>query len=322
MKNNHVLNEMASALKEATSVLIYPHIKADGDGLGSAAALCHALRKMGKEAYILMEEKVSETLKFLDRGYCIYDASLLPSPDLTMALDCSDHTRFPGRSDSYESGKVKICLDHHMTACPLGDICFVDPHAAATGELVYQLLMEMGVELDLEMAESLYTAILTDTGRFQYSNTSPATHQLAAKLLAIGVDSNKIHNQIYSNVSLGKLRITSMALSGVKLYFDGQVSVARVTRSMLEEAGALMEDTEGIVDALRSIQGVEVAVFLKEEEPEHIRASLRAKSWAEVDSVATRFEGGGHKKAAGCSLYTNIDEAEALIIDAVRGIFA
>ncbi len=320
-KNNMLLNELASVLMEASSVLIYPHVKVDGDGLGSSAAICCALRKLGKEAYVLLEDKVPDYLQFLDKDYCIHDPEILRNPDVALAVDCSDPTRFPERQESYERGKIKACVDHHAISQSLGDICIVDEKAAAAAELAYKLILSLHVELAPEMAEPLYTGILTDTGRFQYSNTTPETHRIAAELLEAGVDSNKIHTLIYSNVSLGKTRITARSLMDLKLLYGGQVALTRVTQAMLAETGAMMEETEGIVENLRSIDGVEVAAFLKEEGPEFTRVSFRAKTWANVGAVAAQFEGGGHVKAAGCSIYKSIDEAEALVIQALGGIF-
>ena len=279
-RKNHSFSEIAEQLKKAESVLIYPHVNMDGDALGSAAAMCRALRQMGKTSYILIEDRIPRNLQFLDQGYCTENQNQIQNPDVSLCLDCGDSSRFFLRKEKFAEGKIRICIDHHQTTKPFCDYNYVDPKAAATGELIFYLLKEMGYEGDAETGEALFAAITTDTGNFQYSNTTKESHFIVASLYDWGIDTRKVSTEIYENVRPEKLLIQSRAMETLELLCDGQAAVAYVKQEMLRETGASMDETEGMVDLLRSITGVEIAVFVKEEEKEKIRVSFRAKAGA------------------------------------------
>ncbi len=309
MKNDS-FKTIGDQLKKADSVLIVTHYNMDGDAVGSAAAICHVLRRMGKESWILIEDEVPGNLQFLDRDYTTFDQDVLGEPDVSMCVDCGDLTRFPKRADRFMTGKVHICVDHHKTSEPFCDYNYIDPGAAATGELVYQLIRAMGEEVDKEAGEALFAAITTDTGNFQYSNTTRQSHDIAADLYDCGIDANGVSVEIYETVHLAKLKVQARAMENLELFADGKVAMSYLTLKMREECGAAPDETDGIVSELRSIDGVEVAVFIKETEDEgRIRVSLRSKKDYDVARVAAAFEGGGHTKAAGCTYYGTLEDA-------------
>ncbi|MEG0156546.1 MAG: DHH family phosphoesterase, partial [Anaerovoracaceae bacterium] len=174
---NNSLAEIGRALIKAETVLIFPHILMDGDALGSSVALCRALRNSGKNCHVLIEDRVPGYISFLDKGYCTDDQAVLQEPaDVCICVDCGEESRFPGRVQVYREGKTKICIDHHPTSMGIGDLNYIEQGAAATGELIYALLEEMNIELDKEIAEAIYTTIMTDTGNFRYSNTRKRSH--------------------------------------------------------------------------------------------------------------------------------------------------
>jgi phosphoesterase RecJ-like protein len=177
---NCTLEQIAAKLKEAGTVLLYPHVMMDGDTLGSSIALCIALRKLGKRAHILIEDEIPSYLLFLEKDYCTHNRDVLETPDVSMAVDCSDIERFVQRKDKFLTGKTSICIDHHRTNNYFADLNYIDMHAGATGEIVYDLIRTMGIDIDVEMAEAIYTAITTDTGNFQYTNTTKNTHLITA----------------------------------------------------------------------------------------------------------------------------------------------
>ena len=199
MRNDPLAN-IAQELQEADSVLIFPHILMDGDAMGSAAALCKALRGMGKDAYIVIEDKIPDYLMFLDRGYTVdiehIGAADIGDIDVSICVDCGEKTRFPKRAELFYHGETKICIDHHVSSVGIGDYNYIDPEAAATGEIIFDLLVELGVDIDQEMAESLFAAITTDTGNFQYSNTTAHTHEIVIALYDCGLNSNKVSGTI------------------------------------------------------------------------------------------------------------------------------
>lgn len=308
---NHekALQEIGGQLLRAGSVLLFPHINMDGDTLGSAVALCRGLRNEGKKAWILIEDEIPEYLRFMDRGYCTGNPEEIPEPDICMCIDCGETDRFPERTEQFLRGRTTICLDHHTTSEPFADYNYIDSSRAATSELTFELLQQMGLEIDREMGEALYVGISTDTGNFQYSNTTKETHLIAAQLYDTGIDAAGIAVKLYQNVHLETLRLKNRILDTMELFCGGKAIIAYVTRQMLKETGTVLEDAEGSVDILRNIYGVEIAVFAKEKERDVIKVSMRAKTTGNVAQIAEKFQGGGHVKAAGCTIHAPLETA-------------
>lgn len=317
MKNN-TMKEIALAFERADSIVIFPHILMDGDTLGSSAALCRALRKKGKDAVIAIEDKIPDYIKFLDNDYCIREFESLNAPDIAVCVDCGDYTRFRKRVDLFESGKTKICIDHHPTSEGIGDFNYIDGKAAATGELIYDLIKELNVSIDSEISNALFTAITTDTGNFQYSNTTKRSHEIVMDLYDHGLDAYGISIRLYENEPISKIRLHSLVLSKAEMFADGKGIVVSITQNMLKETNTLMEDTEGIVSKMRSIKGVEAAIVLKEEDETNIKVSMRSKGYLDVAKISVEFGGGGHVRAAGCTIKKHIDIAKKEILSAVN----
>ena len=315
---NNTLNQIASELNKAETILLYPHVLMDGDTLGSSIALCIALRKLGKRAYILIEDDIPGYLAFLEKDYCTFDYHIIENPDISISVDCSDIQRFTKRKEKFLTGKRSICIDHHRTNNYFAEMNYIDANTAATGEIVYQLIKEMGVPIDVEMAEAIYTAIATDTGNFQYTNTTKNTHLITAELFDIGIDLEKISVEVYQNVRHEKLKLMNAVIGTIEMICDGKADIAYVTQEMLEKTGALMEETEGIIELLRNISGVEISVFLKEISENEIKVGFRAKTYEDVSVLAQVFGGGGHKKAAGCTIFAPLEEAKKQVITALQ----
>jgi len=312
MISNASLKTIGDKLKAAETILIFPHLNADGDALGSSSALCRALRNMGKEAWILMEEEVPKYISFLDTEFCTQKQDCIEGPDVCICIDCSEESRFPQRREKYYSGKIKLCIDHHATSGAFGDLYYIDGDEAATAQLIYKLLMAMEAEIDAGIASSLYTGINTDTGSFRYSNTDPETHIITAELLKTGFDHVAVNVALYQNVSLNKMRLENKILNEMEVFADGKGVISFVTEEMVRQASAQMEDAEGVIDTMRNIEGVEIAAFIKERE-NAVKVSMRAKSTGRVDGIAMKFNGGGHAKAAGCTLDMSVADAKELI---------
>ncbi|MBR3787028.1 MAG: bifunctional oligoribonuclease/PAP phosphatase NrnA [Firmicutes bacterium] len=326
MKSNASLKELAGFLKAAETILIFTHTNPDGDALGSAAALCRVLRKMGKISWILMDEEVPEYISFMDTEFVTRDKECLKDHDVSICVDCGEYSRFPALADKFDEGKLHLCVDHHATGDGFGDHYYIDPSEAATCQLIYKLIKELEAVvaesgetagqvalIDRQVAESIYTGINTDTGSFQYSNTTADTHAIASDLMTYGVDHTAINVKLYQAIPMTKLKIQAAILQKAEFLFGGKVAVGYVTGQMLEEAGAVLDDAEGTIDMLRNIEGVEIAAFLKEK-GEAVKVSMRAKSYANVAEIVSVFGGGGHVKAAGCTLEMGMDEA----LDAIK----
>ena len=310
---NNSFEEIGNALKKAKKILLFPHVNMDGDALGSAAALCKALRDMGKKCYIIIEDKIPENIKFLDKGYCESNFDVIKNPDVSVCIDCGDAGRISERIQKFRQSEMTICIDHHGTTKRMCKLNYVDPKAAATGQLIYKLLASMGVKIDKEIGEAIFAAITTDTGNFQYSNTTKETHEIVAKLYDAGIDSNGVSVEIYERVPLQRLKIKNVALNTMATVCDGKGAIAYVTQEMLEETGAAMDETEGVVETLRSIDGVEISAFLKESWYDKIKVSMRAKKIGNVAEIAAKYHGGGHDKAAGFTLNCSITEAFEIV---------
>lgn len=311
-----ILAGIAKLLNEAGSVLIFPHIQMDGDAMGSAAALCGVLRKEGKRADILIEDRIPENLKFLDKGYCVQNSDIV-EPDVCIAVDCSDLLRMGKRLDIFKTGKKTAMIDHHTTAEAFADLSYIDIDVSASGEIAMKLIKAMGLVIDMVTAEELFTAIATDTGRFMYSNATGATHLAVAELYETGMDHNKVAIEIYQRRRVEKVKLMNAIMSTMELFGEGKGIIAVMTKQLLNETGAYPDETEGMVEELRNIDGVEIAAFIKEEN-DGVKVTMRSKTLADVSRIAAQFGGGGHKKAAGCTVKGDIVDVKSLIMQAVN----
>ena len=315
------MKEIRDILMASESMYIFPHYVVDGDAIGSCAALCHTMRKLGKEADILMEDEIPDNLKFLDKEYVIFatDSDELPQRDLCIALDCSNFDRFPERQRLFrECGRHSACIDHHKAFVKFSEVNLIDPWAAATAELLYELYLYMGLEIDVETAEALYAGIVTDTGNFQYINTTRKTHLIAADLYELGINTKKLNIILYQSDRPQKLRLHAMIMSHMQIFCDGRASLAYVTLDMYDEAGAKTSESDGINSRIRDIKGVEVAVFLREKKNNEIKVGFRSKDYIDVAEICVRFGGGGHEHAAGCTMEMSMEESIPIMIRAVE----
>lgn len=316
------MDDVAKILMESSSMYIFPHMVADGDAMGSCAALCALMRSMGKEADILMEDEIPDNLLFLDRGYVTFveEDTELPQRDLCIALDCSNLDRLPKRVRIFqECGRRSACIDHHGANIPFAEVNLIDPMASATTELLYELFLYMDADITTEIAEAIYTGIVTDTGNFQYTNTTRKTHLIVSDLYLYGVDTKKLNIILYQSERPQKLKLHSIIMSNMEVFHDGRASMAHVTLDMYDEADAKTSESDGINAAIRDIQGVEVAVFLREKIKDHeIKVGMRSKDYIDVAQIGVKFGGGGHRHAGGCTLYTSMEEAIEIMKEAVN----
>ena len=320
---NNTLVEIGEVLKSARTVLLFPHVNADGDALGSCVALVRALSQFGVDCRILIEDKIADNLAFLDDNFTTFDAGIFgATPDVCVAVDNGEPDRFPKRKEAFYAGKTIVCIDHHPTSKPFANYNYIDPAAAATGEIIFDLIAAMGAKVNKKIAEALFAAITTDCGNFQYSNTTRRTFEIACELMDTGFNLVEVSNAIYQNNPPQKIRLEAEIMGTLELCGDGKVAIAYVTQKMLSDCEARLEDTEGCINVLRGIAGVEVAALFKENDERKIKLSMRAKSYANVAEVAQKFGGGGHVRAAGCTLEMPMKEAietmKPLIVEATK----
>lgn len=313
------LDEAIDLIRRSNRIYIASHINPDGDNLGSSLALALALRKLGKEVLVLNPGSIPSDFVFLPGIDLIKDfEDDVDELDLFIVVDSGDIDRLGPNKDLLDRSKAIINIDHHITNTQFGNINLVDSKAAATGELIYQLLKRMDVKLDKDIATNIYTAISTDTGKFSYESVTSRTHRIAAELIDVGIDLKDINIKIYESYSLESTKLFIKALNTLKLYSDNRVALVKVSQRMLKETNASLDDTDGISSFIRGIGPVEVSCLLKEVEEGEIKVSLRSKNYVDVSKVCAKFNGGGHVRAAGCTIFEDLDTAEAMIIEEIN----
>ena len=315
------ISKAIDIIKESKKIYIGSHVQPDGDNIGSLLALGKALNKINKDVKILKVDHIPSDYEFLPGIELIKEYEIERELDLFVALDCSDMERLGMGKQFAENANCIINIDHHITNTNFGDINIISPSSAATGELVYELINEMKVEIDKDIATCLYTAISTDTGSFIYSNTTYKTHLIVAKLLQTGIDANNININLYQRKSLERTKLLIDTLKDMEMYLDGKVGIVTVTRELLVSNNAKLEDTEGIISFVRDIDSIEVACLLKEIDKNEIKISMRSKENVDVSKICSKLNGGGHKRAAGCTLYNGIDNAKKTILEEIKMAF-
>jgi len=280
-------------------ILITTHKNPDGDAIGSSLGWYHFLRKLGKEAKVFYRDRIPYFFDFLPGANEVETGPRIREKfDWVIITDVSD----PKRTGFDEIPAEKsLVIDHHITAEPFTDYHIVEPHISSTCELSYGIMKLIEPALiDTLVALPLYTGIVTDTGSFSYSNTSPQTHHIAAELMEKGVEPYKVYSSIFERNRINKFKLLELVLKTLEFSLGGKVAHITLFRRFLEETGAYPEEAEGFINYPRSIEGVEVAVFFKElEEEGKWKVSLRSKGKVDVAKVAKKLGGGGHKMAAG-----------------------
>jgi len=315
-----MLSQVVELIESKQRFAITSHIRPDGDGLGSSLGLYWLLRALGKEAEVITHDPVPQAYKELPGAKNIRVTPVVDDTyDAVFVIECSDISR-PGLSDLEKQFVVNI--DHHATSALFGDINWIDATASAVGEMIYNLCKAIGVRVTKEIAECVYTALVTDTGSFHYSNTTERTFKVASELVKAGVKPAKVTQNVFSSYAWSKLQLLSQVLATAKRDPSGRVAWLRQSLEMQEQAGASEEDGDGFVNYPLTVGEVEAVALLKETAPGIYRTSLRSKSDINVARIAERFGGGGHRNAAGCTLKGDWDEAErtivSLLIEAVE----
>ncbi|MBI4509145.1 MAG: DHH family phosphoesterase [Deltaproteobacteria bacterium] len=305
------LKRGAELLVAARRVLVTCHLAPDGDATGSMSALAALLREQGRAVTVYNPDPIPRALRFLPHvGRIVHSLPHDARFDLTIVLDCGDRKLLGDKFPPAEVTGPLLVLDHHASASPFGDMYACDPAAASVGVLIARLAKILGWALSRESAPGIYTSLVADTGSFRYANTNAEALRLAADLVSVhGVDPWAIAEQLGERASLSKYRLLAAALSSMTLELQGRVAVMVVTDAMVKQASATWEDTEGLVNYARAIDGVEVGMLLSPAREGGVRVSLRSKGH-KVDAGATcaKLGGGGHRGAAGCRVNAILDE--------------
>ncbi len=328
--SNTTFEEIGRVLREHQQFVVLGHVRPDGDALGSQLALGLSLQQLGKNVRIWNEEGLLEKYSFLPRAELLTKppataehvdvAIALDTAILAIALDTAIQNRLGTTLAAVESAKIWINIDHHVTNPGYGDLVIVDPSAPATGEIIFRLIKSQGLPFDRDIAENLFAAISTDTGSFQYPKTSARTFEIAAELVREGdLDVGKISQQLYESYPRRRLELLRELLRTMRFSECGRIATFGLSLKTAAELGVIPEDNEGLIDHLRAVHGVIVAVFFEELSDGKVRVSMRSKNErVDVCAICQKFGGGGHTLAAGARVRGPLAEVEEKVVEETR----
>jgi phosphoesterase RecJ-like protein len=311
------LEAIAAALLGHDRFLVVTHENPDGDALGSLLATTLTLRRLGKDAVMFNAGEIPGEYAFMQLEDIRHVLPDDVEERVLVAVDCAKADRIGPDPAPVERAKLVLNVDHHHDNTRFGDVNLVVADASSTGEVLRDVIRELGVELTPELAEPLYIALVTDTGRFQYSNTTPKSLRLAAELVEAGADIHAVFQQVYESVEFAKLKLRARALEHARVLEGGRIVVSDLLRTDFDDVGAPEQYSEGIIDDLRAVEGAELAALIRESPRDAgptRRVSLRASvDELDVSAIARLFGGGGHRQAAGFSSEASIEEITELI---------
>jgi phosphoesterase RecJ-like protein len=308
----------AAALRAARRTAVVSHQAPEGDAIGTTVACVLALQAWGRVAHGYNADPVPANLACLPSVDLVRRAARLPAGyDCCLVLDTTDRARTGGLLDGLGAGVVVVNVDHHRSNARFGTVNWVAEEASSAGEMALHLLRAVGAPVDRAAATNLYAAIATDTGSFQYPNTTPAALRAAAELVELGAGPAEIAEGLYEGRDPGELRLLGAALAGLGLTAGGRVAWIEVPRALWEGAGVGLAETEGFVNYPRAVRGARVAAAFKELGPETVRVSLRSRAGVDVGRIAAALGGGGHPEAAGCTLSAPLPAVRARVLAAL-----
>lgn len=305
-----VRNRIADEIRRRQRFVISSHVRPDGDAIGSQLAMAYALRHLGKDVRVVNRDNPPPAMMVFPGVPAIEIAERVDDPgDAVIIMECGDVARTG--VDGLDRGFV-INIDHHLGNKMYGALNWFDVSAAACGEMVFELIRELGVPLTFEIATHVYIAILTDTGSFHYSSISPRTFDICRQCVEAGVEPPAVARSIFDSNNLGRLKLFGAVLSRMDLDDTGRIATVFVDRELARACGGTYDDTEGLINLPLTVKEIQAVVFFKEIGPDEWRISMRSKGEIDTSAVAKEFGGGGHKNAAGCSANGRFEDLKAL----------
>jgi len=316
-----VMEKIAEELNKAENIAILPHIAADGDALGSSFALALALAGTGKKVKVFLEEEVAQVYSFLP-GQELSEVfnGTAEKYDTVVALDCGDLERLGRRAEIFNGARITVNIDHHSLNSEFAFHNFVDESSSAVGEIIFHLIKMMSLEMNKDIAACIYVAIATDTGGFRYSNTTSLTHKIASELLNYDVDVAWISHRVFNSMSLGKVRLTGIAINSLQILENGKVAFITIYEDDIKKAGASDEDCEGLVNIARNINNVEVAALFRPHKNGEVKVNLRSSEYVDVAAIAGMNKGGGHKRAAGYISKGSVEDVKEKLLKELQNV--
>lgn len=313
--------DFIDAVQKANVISIISHQNPDGDTCGSALALFRALGKFGKKAYIYCDSDIKDSLTVL-KGYENYNASEVVKCDLAIACDCADADRMGKYLDMYKRAKIKVDIDHHKTNAGYGNINIIEAGVSATCEVMYKVIKALDSIkpcFDDTVAELLYSGLVTDSGGFTFSSVSSQTHAIASELIKYDFNASAICEHFLKNVPFATFRLRARVWSNAKFFCDNKIGMIVFTQEDFKMTGTSPDNTEGAINFIRDIDGVEVAVAVTELETKNsFKVSIRTSDSVDASRISMVFGGGGHKNAAGCRISGFFEDVKDKLIKACR----
>lgn len=307
------LDKLIQALKSIDNVYIISHMYPDGDALGSAFVLGHVLQKMGKKAAVKIAKDMPEKFKFME-NYVIPQEF---EPDYIVSVDLASSSLVHPSLEKYAS-KIDLCIDHHVSNRGFAPINYVDAEAAATAEIIYDIIKALNIPLDNEIVEGLYIGISSDTGCFKYSNTTYRSHQIASELMKFGLNTSAINEKLFTVKSKKQLQLEKILYKNLEYLFGGKCAITFVTLDEMAENGITEEECDGIASLPIKIEGVRIGLTMREKAPGSYKVSIRTTGNNNATKLASVFGGGGHFKASGFSIEGPLEEIKSRISNAVK----
>src|SRR3989338_6871010 len=313
------MNDVISAIKKGSSFLVGSHVGPDGDAMASSLAMGLGLEQLGKKVVYFNEDPVPEILRFLPASQKVITELTAKHPfDAAFVMDCGSFKRLGEKFGSFKGYQKLINVDHHASNDRYGDINYVIDDAASTGEVVWSVLKKAGCKLTPQIATNIYCTLVTDTGSFRYSNTNAHTLKLAAHMVEAGAHPNFVAQNLFESQPYEAFVLLGRLLDRLKLSKDKKYSWSVIYQKDLKETGAAYEDTEEFINYPRAIKSVEVAILFKEIPDGQYKVSLRSKTDVDVSKICAQFQGGGHKKAAACTLFGSFEDVSRKIFSSVE----
>jgi phosphoesterase RecJ-like protein len=311
--------EIGAVLRAHQTFAILSHVRPDGDALGSQLGLALSLSKLGKTVMVRNEDGLLEKYSFLPGGEFLQTPLGEPQDfDVAIALDTATQIRLGTATELVRSAKIWINIDHHPSNPGYGDLVYIDSTAPATGQILFELIQSQGLPMDPAIAENLFVAISTDTGSFQYPNTTARTFEIGADLLRCGVDVGRVSQLLYESYPRRRTELLRELLGTMRFEAAGKIACFSLSLKVAADLKVKPEDNEGLIDHLRAIEGVIVAIFFEELSDGKVRVSMRSKSdKVDVSAICQQFGGGGHKLAAGARVRGTLSEVEEKILKAI-----
>ncbi len=308
------VKQCAEILKEKDNILILTHANPDGDTLGCGFALCRALMKIGKICAVINADPIPKKYNYLFDDI----VEIKFKPDYVVAVDVATINLLGGLEEQY---KIDMCIDHHSTNTEYADYLLLEDVPAAC-QIMYEVVLALGVEVDKKIADCLYTGLTTDTGCFRYDSTTAQTYRVAANLIEAGADNGRINRVMFETKTKTYARLERLAIESMRFYEHEKVAVITVTQEMFQLTGSNMQETEGLAPLTRQIEGVEIGITITEKPDGTCKASIRTYESVNAAELAKCFGGGGHAQAAGCRFDCDVKEARRLLVDKCREILA